>query len=155
MRWWICSVVLTSACFKVGGINLDSGPPRPPISHVPESYLANGTCDLIISASSLLDGLFLPLDASILEGPMHTFDTGTGQLDGKSVPTGCISQLEAQQGRDGGIEDAGSGASNTVAVLAVRNLTIEAGAILQVTGPYPLVIAAGDTIRVEGTIDAS
>jgi hypothetical protein len=134
MRWWICSLLLTSACFRVEGLDLgafnpDGSVPPPPISHVPVRYLTDGTCDLIISTS-------------------RTFDTQTGQLDAAPLPSGCLHNIETTPGGDGG-------QPSSISVLAVRSLMIAAGSTLKVTGPNPLVIAAGTTIEINGIIDGS
>lgn len=106
--------------------------PASPISHVPEHYLTDGTCDLTITTTT------------------STFNTGTGQFEGEPVglPAGCIYGAESIPGNDGG-------PPSIIAVLAVRSLTISSTGVLKVTGPNPLVIAAANTIQVDGTIDGS
>src|SRR4051812_8015858 len=47
------------------------------LSHVPQHYLTNGTCDLVVNTS---------------------IDTGTRKVDGADVPAGCVFASDAESG---------------------------------------------------------
>ena len=102
-----------------------------PISHIPQHYLTDGTCDLSIPSAP----------------STHIFDTGTGQLDNSPLIPGCLYQAETNMNSNG--------ESFFVIVLAVNQLIIPTGVTLQIRGPYPLAIVAKDVIQINGTLDGS
>lgn len=102
------------------------------ISHLPQSYLTAGTCDLVIRSTPTA---------------VHSFNTTTGTLDGSPVPAGCQFQNENVT--------SSFGQDFLIGVLAVSNFTLENNATLQVTGNSPLAIVAGNNIQIDGVLDGS
>jgi hypothetical protein len=91
------------------------------LSHVPQHFLDDGTCDLTVAMS---------------------ISTSTPlQVDGVAVPSGCVFTTVME------------GGTLEVAVLAVKSFTVNGN--VKITGSRPLVIVAGDTIAIMGTLDGA
>ena len=159
MRWFLAIALLSGGCvFKVrsvdggtgggddfgvaddlavGGDDLgDGGTGEPPdltpppdlmpqvlmLSHVPQHYLTDGTCDLVVSTS---------------------IDTTAHKVDGNDPPAGCIFVDQNEPGPP----------SVDVAVLAARSVVFNG--TVKVSGAKALVVVAGTTIQLDGTLDGS
>lgn len=156
MRWFLAIALLSSGCvFKVrsvdgavagddlgaddlavggddlgdmGGVPDDLAPPPdlvPPVlmlSHVPQHYLTDGTCDLVVTTS---------------------IDTSARKVDGNDVPAGCVFANESEAGPP----------AVDVTVLAAHSIVFNG--TVKVSGTRGLVVVAGTTIQVNGTLDGS
>ncbi|HEY2748090.1 MAG TPA: hypothetical protein VGL86_25880 [Polyangia bacterium] len=89
------------------------------LSHVPQHYLTDGTCDLTVATS---------------------IDTTNKKVDGVDPPAGCSFGSESESGL-------------AVVVLAARSVVFNGS--VTVSGNAPLVVVAGTTITVSGTVDGS
>lgn len=109
-----------------GTAGATSGPIAP--SNIPSTAALSGNGDLAITGSNC------------------TADGGTGKITcGGSEITGYGYELVEQTDPD----------HSKLAVFSARNFTIESGAKLSLTGPYPVALVAKDTLRVNGTVVAT
>jgi hypothetical protein len=142
----LSALLMPAGCFfDASGIGGDGDPSRdaapgpdtigepdaPPsgiedVIHVPAAAEFGGETDLV-----LRDG--------------DVIDTGALTINSEAAPAGTVFDTSPQD----------DPAGPELAILHVRNLEVEQGAIVRVTGSRPLVILAAGTVVIDGTLDAA